>query len=276
MKFLARDSRFDVIASGSLLGIYYKDTESFPVGYTEELELMSLDFEEFLWANNVSEVVIEKIRTFFNNRTPMDSLYHTSLMDLFKLFIEIGGMPAAVASYVRYKSYQRVLKSQRGIIADYRNDIVKYAANTDKHKITSCFNSITTQLSKDYKKFQFSIVEKKSGARKYGSALNWLKDASIISYCFNLSRLELPLEAFKLEGEFKVYMNDTGLLVSLYEDSTADSIMSGSLGLFKGAIYENIVAESLRKSGYWLYCYAPTPEKGIDFIMNEARLFLWK
>ena len=269
LKFLANDSRFDVIASGSLFGINYKDTESFPVGYTEELELMSLDFEEFLWANDIADNIIEKVRDSFENRTTMDPFFHKSLMDLFKLYIVIGGMPAAVSSYMKYKNYQKVLRIQRGIIADYKNDIVKYASEADKQKIVSCFNSITTQLSKDYKKFQFSVVEKKSGARKYGGALNWLKDAGIISFCYNLSRLELPLEAFKIESEFKVYMNDTGLLISMYEDSTADSIMNGNLGLFKGAIYENIVAECLRKSGHWLYYYAPTPEKEIDFILND-------
>lgn len=269
LKFLANDSRFDVVASGSLLGINYKDTESFPVGYTEELELMSLDFEEFLWANDIADNIIEKVRDSFENRTTMDPFFHKSLMDLFKLYIVIGGMPAAVSSYMKYKNYQKVLRIQRGIIADYKNDIVKYASKADKQKIVSCFNSITTQLSKDYKKFQFSVVEKKSGARKYGGALNWLKDAGIISFCYNLSRLELPLEAFKIESEFKVYMNDTGLLISMYEDSTADSIMNGNLGLFKGAIYENIVAECLRKSGHWLYYYAPTPEKEIDFILND-------
>ena len=269
LKFLANDSRFDVIASGSLFGINYKDTESFPVGYTEELELMSLDFEEFLWANDIADNIIEKVRDSFENRTTMDPFLHKSLMDLFKLYIVIGGMPAAVSSYMKYKNYQKVLRIQRGIIADYKNDIVKYASEADKQKIVSCFNSITTQLSKDYKKFQFSVVEKKSGARKYGGALNWLKDAGIISFCYNLSRLELPLEAFKIESEFKVYMNDTGLLISMYEDSTADSIMNGNLGLFKGAIYENIVAECLRKSGHWFYYYAPTPEKEIDFILND-------
>ena len=269
LKFLANDSRFDVIASGSLLGINYKDTESFPVGYTEELELMSLDFEEFLWANDIADNIIEKVRDSFENRTTMDPFFHKSLMDLFKLYIVIGGMPAAVSSYMKYKNYQKVLRIQRGIIADYKNDIVKYASKADKQKIVSCFNSITTQLSKDYKKFQFSVVEKKSGARKYGGALNWLKDVGIISFCYNLSRLELPLEAFKIESEFKVYMNDTGLLISMYEDSAADSIMNGNLGLFKGAIYENIVAECLRKSGHWFYYYAPTPEKEIDFILND-------
>ncbi len=269
LKFLANDSRFDVIASGSLLGINYKDTESFPVGYTEELEMMSLDFEEFLWANDIAENIIEMVRKSFVNRTPMDPFFHSSLMDLFRLYIVIGGMPAAVSSYVKYKNYQNVLRIQRGIVADYKNDIVKYASEPDKKKIISCFNSITTQLSKDYKKFQFSVVEKKSGARKYGGALNWLKDAGIISFCYNLSRLELPLEAFKIESEFKVYMNDTGLLISMYENSTADSIMNGNLGLFKGAIYENIVAECLRKSGHWLYYFAPTPEKEIDFILND-------
>lgn len=269
LKFLAKDSRFDVIASGSLVGINYKDTESFPVGYTEELEMMSLDFEEFLWANNISDNLISKVKESYKERTPMDSFYHSSLLELFRLYIVVGGMPAAVSSYVKYKNYQRVLKIQRGIIADYKNDIVKYAAESDKQKILSCFNSVTTQLAKDYKKFQFSVVEKKSGARKYGGALNWLKDAGIISFCFNLSRLELPLEAFKIESEFKVYMNDTGLLISMYENSTADGIMNGNLGLFKGAIYENIVAECLRKSGHWLYYYAPTSEKEIDFILND-------
>ena len=268
LKFLANDSRFDVIATGSLLGINYKETESFPVGYTEEIEMMSLDFEEFLWAMGIADSTIEKIRQSFKSRTKVDSFFHESFMGLFKLYIVIGGMPAVVASYVKNKDYSRALKLQRGIIADYKNDIVKYADNMEKQKILSCFSSITTQLSKDYKKFQYSIVEKKAGARKYGRALNWLRDAGIISFCYNLSRPELPLEAFRIETEFKVYMNDTGLLISMYEDSTADSILNGNLGIFKGAIYENIIAECLRKNDRWLYYFSPSSQKEIDFILN--------
>ena len=168
LKFLANDNRLDVIATGSLLGINYKDTESFPVGYTEEIEMMSLDFEEFLWAMGIEKLLIDKIKQFFKTSTRLDSFFHESFMNLFKLYIVIGGMPAVVSSYVKNRDYQRVLKLQRGIVTDYKNDIIKYADNTEKQKILSCFSSITVQLLKDYKKFQYSVVEKKAGARKVG------------------------------------------------------------------------------------------------------------
>lgn len=268
LKFLAKDPRFDVIATGSLLGINYEDVASFPVGFTEEIEMMGLDFEEFLWAKGVDKNAIELLKKAFKEKSPIDSFYHTFFLNLFKEYIVIGGMPAVVDTYCKTNDYARALRMQRGIIADYKNDVIKYAHSSDKQKILDCFSSITTQLAKDYKKFQYSIVKEKAGARQYGGALNWLKDAGIISFCYNLSRPEVPLEAFKIQGEFKVYMNDTGLLISMYEDNTADMIFSGNMGIFKGAIYENIIAECFRKSGKWLYYFAPSSQTEIDFVLN--------
>lgn len=270
LKFLARDRRFDVIASGSLLGINYSEVPSFPVGYTESINMTGLDFEEYLWAIGIGEELIDVLRASFDHFSPVDPFIHDRMLMLFSEYIVVGGMPAVVASYAEHRDYNRVLSIQRSIVSDFRRDIAKYADPDEKTKIASIFSSLPRQLAKDYKKFQYSAVEKGSGARKYGGALFWLRDAGIVSFCNNLSRLELPLSGFKIENEFKVYLNDTGLLVSMYEDGTAARIISGELGIFKGAIYENIIAETLMKNGFPLFYFSPSSHLEIDFIISHS------
>ena len=269
LKFLARDERFDIIVSGSLLGINYKEVASFPVGYTDQLEMHSLDFEEFCWANGLLADGVNIIREYFDSKTPVPTSGHDRMLSLLREYIVVGGMPRVVYDFVNNHNFGNVLKIQRAIIEDYKDDIAKYADGNDKAKARNCFLSIPKQLSKDYKKFQYSVVEKGGTLRKFGGALMWLYDAGIINFCYNLSAPELPLEGNSKNSEFKVYMKDTGLLVAMLEDGSQASIIKGDLGIYKGAIYENIIADIFTKQHKKLYYFEKPNRLEVDFIIRQ-------
>jgi predicted AAA+ superfamily ATPase len=270
LKFLAGDRRFDVIASGSLLGINYRDVPSFPVGYTDQLEMHSLDFEEFLWACGVTEVSIADIRRFFDERRPVPKAVHEKMMSLFREHVVVGGMPRVVDEFTAGGDFSAVLRLQRRIVADYADDIAKYAEGAEKNKARACLWAIPKNLAKDHKKFQYSVVEKGGSARKFGGSLMWLLDAGIVSFCHNLSSPSLPLEGNALDSEFKVYMRDTGLLVSMLEDGSQADIIGGNLGIYKGALYENIIADIFVKSGRKLYYYEKDNRLEMDFFIRAG------
>jgi predicted AAA+ superfamily ATPase len=187
LKFLTQDGRFDVIASGSLLGINYKEVPSYPVGYVEHLAMYSLDFEEFLWANGVKPGSVADIKEYFDKRRPLPNAMHERMLELFKEYIVVGGMPRAAHEFVTAHNFANVLRIQKAIISDYMDDIAKYADGAEKAKARACFLSIPKHLSKEYKKFQYSVVERGGTARKFGGSLMWLYDAGIINFCHNLS-----------------------------------------------------------------------------------------
>lgn len=269
LKFLTIDGRFDVIASGSLLGINLKKVPSFPVGQVEHLEMHSLDFEEFCWANGMNKDGLAYVKELYDKKEQVPESVHTNMMDLFREYIIVGGMPAAVSLFVDTHNFAEVLKVQRGILQDYADDIAKYAESTEKVKARACFHSIPKQLAKDYKKFQYSVVEKGGTARKYAGSLHWLFDAGIINFCYNLSSPELPLEGNSKNDEFKVYMRDTGLLMAMLEDGSQADIIKGNLGIYKGAVYENIVADVFTKSSKKLYYYGIPNIIEIDFFIRQ-------
>ncbi len=268
LKFLAECKRVDVISSGSLLGVKYKDVSSYPVGYVEYLTMYPLDFEEFMWASGLSESIIKSIADSFDNRTPVDSFIHTKLLELFRTYIVVGGMPNVVEHYIVTKNFQEVINMQRAILKDYELDIVRYAEGSEKQKIRACFLSIPNQLAKANHKFQYSAVEKGSTRRKYGTSILWLSDANVALFCYNISRLEFPLSAYKEDDDFKLYLCDTGLLVSMYEEGTAKDLICGEFGLHKGAIYENAIAQQLAANGFPLYFYKPSQTLEIDFVIR--------
>lgn len=268
LKFFSLDKRFDVIASGSLLGINYKEVVSYPVGYVEHLELSSLDFEEFCWANGVSKESINDIKEYFVNRKPVPTAMHEKMLELFKEYIVVGGMPRVVYDFVNNHNFQNVLKIQRGIIEDYKDDIAKYAKGNDKTKARACFLSIPKQLAKKYKKFQYSVVKSGGTASKYEGSLMWLYDAGIINFCYNLTHPEFPFEGNAKDDTFKVYMRDTGLLMAMLEDGSQEEIIDGNLGIYKGAIYENIIADIFAKSGKKLYYFEHNSTLEIDFFIR--------
>ena len=268
LKFLAIDKRFDVIASGSMLGIHYKDVPSYPVGYVDTIEMYSLDFEEFLWANGVLPRSIDDIRQYFVKKEKVPTAMHEKMMQLFKEYIVVGGMPRVVNEFVTTHNFANVLKIQKFIISDYVDDIAKYAQGNEKAKARACFLSIPKHLSKDYKKFQYSLVENKGTARKFGGSLMWLFDAGIINFCYNLSLPELPLEGNAKSDVFKVYMRDTGLLMAMLEEGSQEDIIDGNLGIYKGAIYENIIADIFGKAGKKLYYFEQNSKLEIDFFIR--------
>jgi len=269
LKFLAKNEDFDIIASGSLLGINYKEVASFPVGYTDHLEMHSLDFEEFCWASGLNADGLSIVQECYINKTPMTESGHKRMLALFNEYVVVGGMPRVVQDFVDNHNFGNVLKIQRGIIENYTDDIAKYALGNDKAKARNCFLSVPKQLAKDYKKFQYSVVEKGGTSRKFGGALMWLYDAGIVNFCYNLSIPELPLEGNSKNSEFKAYMRDTGLLVSMLEDGSQRNIIKGNLGIYKGAIYENIIADIFTKQNKKLYYFEKTNRLEVDFIIRQ-------
>lgn len=272
LKFLASDNRIDCIASGSMLGMAYKRMTSFPVGYVDRIYMNSLDFEEFCWANGLSVEAISYLKEDFENLKTINSSTHTRMLELFKEYIIVGGMPKVVNNYIKNHHFGLVLKEQRKILNDYRDDIVKYANNLESPKIRACFDSIPMQLAQENKKFKYSLVENKGTQNKYFSSLEWLNDAGIINFCYNLKNVEVPFEGNKKSKCFKVYMKDTGLLMAMLEDGAQLEIMNGNFDIYKGTIYENVIADIFNKSGKNLYYFEYNSTLEIDFFIRYKNI----
>ena len=256
LKFFKEDGRFDVICSGSMLGVNYKKIESNSVGYKTDYEMYSLDFEEFLWAKGYKEDVIEDMLLHMKTFTPFNELEMSVYHGIFLDYVVLGGMPAVVKDYIQKGTFEGSLDTQHQLIADYKEDIRKYAQGVDQTRILNVFNSIASQLAKDNKKFQISKVEKNARFRDYRGCAEWLVDAGIVNACYCLNDVELPLSGNCDTDKFKLYFCDTGLLVSLLDEESQEDLRANkNLGVYKGALYENIVSEALVKTGYKLYYY---------------------
>ena len=270
LKFFQTDGRFDVIGTGSLLGVegYGKEPKSVPVGYETVIDMYPLDFEEFLWANGVKEPVINELKKHLHDETPVPPALHSMMRQMLLNYAVVGGMPDAVQTFVDTKQMNRVLQIQRDIVRSYEDDMVKYADKKDKVSIRQCFQSIPKQLSKENKKFQYSVIKKGSTASKFSGCLQWIEDAGIISRCYNMYLPELPLDGNAIEDTFKVYMRDMGLFVSMLEDGTQFDILEGNLFGYKGAVFENLVADIFTKMGRKLYYYHKDSGLEIDFVIR--------
>ena len=278
LKFLTEDGRFDVITSGSLLGLTYaengdkdaEEPESVPTGYEAFLTMYPLDFEEFLWAENISIEAITELKKSFEALQKVDPLINSKFENLFREYIVVGGMPEVVAHYCEDHDFNEVLTIQEHILEDYRFDISKHAKGTEKQKVRACYDAIPRQLAKELKKFQYSTVEKGSTAKKYGDSVQWLIDSAAVNPCYNISEAYIPLLANAVETQFKLYINDTGLLCAIYGFETRRAILDNSIkGNAKGGIYENIIAESLIKNGYKLYYYKPDDDHELEFLIEK-------
>lgn len=278
LKFLAEDGRYDVIASGSLLGLSYgrdddADVEqvgSIPVGYEIPMMMYSLDFEEFLWANGYSDEAIGYLKEYYDAREAVPDVLHNKYETLVREFIVVGGMPEVVADYVEYKDFNRVHEIQSRLISDYEDDIAQHAKSVEKVKVRKCYDSIPDQLARENKKFKYSEVEKKSTAKKYGDSIQWLVDANMAFCCRNLNTPAMPLRYNEKENEFKLYINDTGLLMALFGYNTKLAVLNNTLtGFAKGGIYENFIAETLVKKGYSLHYFKPSDELELEFIIEK-------
>jgi len=269
-KFFTIDGRYDVIGSGSMMGVMYTEVPSYPVGYEETVDMYSLDFEEFLWAMDVREEIIEEVKTNLIEKTPVDKVFLNRFNEFFKWHMVVGGMPEAVKTFKKTNHFGTVRATQKNIIRTYIDDITKYAPAAVKNKILSIFHAIPVQLAGRNKKFVFADVDENRNVRHetYGSSLMWLYDAGIINLCYNLTELVTPLLSRRKNNAFKVYMNDTGLLVAMMEDGVMKNILNNDLGINNGAMMENIVAESFVKEGYDLNYFQRNGTLEIDFVLN--------
>lgn len=270
LKFFRDDGRYDVIGTGSLLGVkgYGKEPKSIPVGAETVIDMYPLDFEEFLWANGIDETIIGLLKKCLEDETPVPEALHNRMRQMILRYTVVGGMPDAVQTFVDTKQMNEVLSIQRDIIRSYEDDMVKYADKKDKSRIKECFQSIPKQLAKENKKFQYAVVKKGSTASKYAGSLQWIEDAGIIIRCYNIGITELPLEGSADESTFKVYMKDTGLFVSMLEDGTQYDILQGNLFGYKGAIFENLIADIFGKMGRKLYYFHKDSGLEVDFVIR--------
>ena len=272
LKFFKLDGRFDVICSGSLMGINYKEIESNSVGCKEDYEMHSMDFEEFLWAKGYSDDFIDDLYRHMLEVKPLSTLQTEVLFDLFRDYVVIGGMPEVVKSYIQNGNFSGTLSLQRQLLKDYEEDITKYVEGLDKAKVKAVYNHISTFLAKENKRFQITKIGKNARNRDYIGCVEWLADAGVINVCYCMNLPELPLKGNYDPKLYKIYFKDTGLLVaSLDQEAQEDLRANKNLGTYKGAIYENIVGDMLVKQGYQLYYYSSDrPALEMDFFVRDA------
>ena len=272
------DGRFDVIATGSLLGVKgyggiknkkeEEGQDSVPVGYETMIDMYPLDFEEFLWANGIGDTVIDSVKSCFKNETVVPEGIHKAMMELLYRYVIVGGLPEVVNCFLETKNIELIYKVQRNLIAEYEEDMVKYADDADKPHIRECFESIPKQLAKENKKFQYSIVRKGGRASQYIGSIQWLEDAGIVKRCYNTQITQLPLEGNSVKDCFKVYVTDIGILMAMLDYGTQADILKGNLLGYNGAIFENLMADFLSKSGQKLYYFHKDSGLELDFLVR--------
>ena len=256
LKFFCIDGRFDVICSGSMLGVNYRRIESNSVGYKKDYEMFSMDFEEFLWARGYGEDAVKSMLSHMAEFKPFSPLemevYHALFLD----FNVLGGMPAVVKEYILRGTFEGSLDMQKQLIADSKEDIRKYASGVDQTRIINVFNRVAPQLARENKKFQISKVAPGARFRDYRGCAEWLADAGMVNICYCMEFPELPLGGNFDADIFKLYFADTGLLVSMLDEESQEDLRANkNLGVYKGALYENMVGEALVKQGYRLFYY---------------------
>ena len=270
LKFFKLDGRFDVLATGSLLGIsgYRSEDYSVPVGYETIIDMFPLDFEEFLWANGIEESLITLLEKCLEAEQPVPEALHQRMRALLLQYTIVGGMPHIVDQFVKERNVALVREEQKLLISSFKDDMVKYAQGADKSRIRECFESIPKQLARDNKKFQFSLIKKTARSGQYVGSLQWLEDTGLIRRCYNLMLPELPLEGNACQDMFKVYMADTGLFIGMLEDGTERDILQGNLYGYKGAIFENLVADFFIKMKRPLFYFQKGSGLEVDFVMR--------
>lgn len=277
LKYFHLDGHFEVMCTSSLLGVCgYKTHDeqqeesqaSVPVGFENIVEMFPMDFEEWLWANGIKPMHFEYLEECLRNEAPVDAAIHNRLRELLNQYVVVGGMPEVVSVFLATGLPGKALALQRRIVEEYKADMVKYASPTDKARIRECFESIPAQLAREYKKFTYTSVRAGSRGRDYAGSIQWIEDAGIVRRCYNVSTTELPLDGNKIPSEFKIYMADVGLLVSMLEDGTQASILAGNLLGYKGAIFENLVADVFGKMGKKLFYYHKDSGVELDFVIR--------
>lgn len=272
LKFWAIDNRFDVIASGSLLGIDYKRASSYPVGYVDYLKMYGIDFEEFLWGIGISDDMIGSIRALMESRAAIPDSINTQLMKYYRQYIAVGGMPEAVQKFIDTKSFQDVDKIQRSLLKGYMYDIAHYAESDEKVKSEKCYLSLARQLlDKENHKFQYKEVEHGGRAQKYYSSIEWLIRADMVHLSRRVTDVRFDLDDYSRDDFFRAYTTDLSLLMAMKDFSLKQHIVENTLtGNTKGGVYECAVADALYKNGYKLYFYKnETTKKEIDIIIQK-------
>lgn len=276
IKSFIEDGRYDIIATGSLLGIrgYNRKDRDIPVGFEHTLHMFPIDFEEFLWAKGVQTQITDYVRNCFIEKKIVDEPIHSVMMDHFLEYVCVGGMPSIVNTFIEKNDLNAVRVEQRDLLEQYRDDFGKYLDENENEvtdvemlgRINQVFDSIPSQLSKENKKFQYSIMSKNARNKTHSAAIQWLVDYGLINKSYNLSSLQLPLNGNRDESAFKIYMADTGLFISMLGRETHSKILSGDLQIYKGAVFENVISDILAKNGVKLYYYHRDSGLEVDFI----------
>ena len=277
IKAFMLDGRYDIICTGSLLGIKgynRKKGRGIPTGFEHIIYMKPMDFEEFLWAKGVNEAVLSEVKACFTEHRAISETIHSSMLRYFREYMCVGGMPYVVDRFLSTNDMSIVLEEQRDILEEFKDDFGKHLDENENEetdlallgRINRVFDSIPAQLAKENKKFTYSMLEKKGRSENYQAAIQWLYDAGIVNICNNLTNLSLPLAGNRIDNVFKIYMQDTGLFVSMLEEGTSGRILSGDLGMYKGAMYENIIADAFSKLGRSLYYFHKDSGLEIDFI----------
>ncbi len=277
IKAFMLDGRYDIICTGSLLGIKgynKKKGKGVPTGFEHIIYMKPMDFEEFLWAKNVGEDVINELKCCLTDKVPVREAIHQAMIRYFREYICVGGMPYIVDRFLSTNDMNIVRQEQLDIIEEYKDDFGKHLDENENEetdlnllgRINRVFDLIPAQLAKENKKFVYSMLEKKGRSENYQAAIQWLSDAGLISLCYNLSNISLPLEGNKIDNIFKIYMQDSGLFIAMLDEGCAGNILTGNFGIYKGAIYENIVADLFAKHGRNLYYYSKASGLEIDFV----------
>lgn len=268
IKFLVEDGQYDYIESGSLLGINYKDVSSYPVGFEHELDMYPLDFEEFLWACNISDDVVSMLKDCYTNLRPVPDFLHQQITERYRQYLVVGGMPEVVATYISNEDFGKTITNQKDILAGYRNDISKYAGN-DKMQVKSVFDAIPGQLSKQDKRFILASIEKNASRRKYGAPTQWLVDAGMAYYSFNIGSFELPFPSHENMRLYKLFFVDSGLMCAMVLNGIQAKVLTGDVFVNEGALAENYVAGELAKHGVSLNYYDRKSKHELDFVFPE-------
>ena len=277
IKPFMEDGRYDIIATGSLLGIKgynKKNGRGIPTGFERIIYMKPMDFEEFLWAKGIDGKVIDYLKECLKNKTPVSETTHNAMLRYFKEYLCVGGLPYIVDRFIKTGDMNVVYKEQRDIIEEYKDDFGKHLDENENEKtdfsllarINRVFDSIPAQLAKENKKFIYSDIDKHGRSEKYQAAIQWLYDCGIINICYNLSNISEPLEGNKIDSVFKLYMQDSGLFTAMLEKGSASKILSGELGIYKGAVFENIIADCFSKESRPLYYFHKDSGLEVDFI----------
>lgn len=279
IKPFMEDGRYDVICTGSLLGIKgynRKKGKGVPTGFERIIYMKPMDFEEFLWAKEIDEKVISYLKECFAKKEPVSEATHNAMLRYFKEYLCVGGLPYVVSRFVETNDMNVVWQEQQDILEEYKDDFGKHLDENENEeidrtllgRINRVFDSIPAQLAKENNKFVYSLLEKKGRSENYQTAIQWLYDCGIINICHNLTNIAEPLEGYKIENTFKIYVQDSGLFVAMLERGTAAKILCGDLGFYKDAIYENIIADCFSKQGRKLFYFRKETGLEIDFVEN--------